>query len=293
MVCYVLVFLHPSVSLPSCPEIDALLLMDQPHKSKHLKALGSADNKSQKAMPRGPPASEQGIINLVVGTDCEQSPERASQSSGEEGVDLMESDISMDESDYPLRDGSLLQQLLYSGEAVGGLTDKRSGEGLQMENVSPIVRPGEDESCPPLPSRAETDESVPVTGSGPPAQPSTAPDPTSKPLHVPSTASLTQGSSAAASTGTTDDWSSVSSLFGLKDRSLESAIVQAVGMEKLTRLGRVTSARVVVESLQLDPAALETIHSLQRRKKSRRVEVSRVPWSAVSALGRYRVDRCK
>lgn len=60
-----------------------------------------------------------------------------------------------------------------------------------------------------------------------------------------------------------DSWSSLS-FFGRQDKALEATILQAIGMEKLTRLGRVTSARVTVEHLQLDASAAKNI---QRRKK--------------------------
>lgn len=67
-------------------------------------------------------------------------------------------------------------------------------------------------------------------------------------------------------------WSTLSSLMGGRhDRSLESAILRSVGMEKLTRLGRVTSARVMVENLQLDTSAVESICSTHRKKASSRI----------------------
>ncbi len=229
----------------------------------------------------------------MVGTDSERDLDHVGLSSDEDefGVDFMESDFSMNESDYPLRNESLLQKLLYSGEtALTGLTSKQlrqKPDELQKEICSTSVRPGEDGSCPPLPSPPGTDGGLPVDTTGQPPIPSTHPtgDPTSKPSQTPSTTSETLEGSRATSTTTTNDWSSASSLFGLQDRTLESAIVQAVGMERLTRLGRVTSARVVVETLQLDPSALDTIHSLQRKKKGRTTD-SQLLRSAVPASGR-------
>lgn len=52
---------------------------------------------------------------------------------------------------------------------------------------------------------------------------------------------------------------SLSSLFGQTTQSLENDIAQSVGLEQLTRLSRATCARVVVESLHIDPTATDTI----------------------------------
>ena len=41
----------------------------------------------------------------------------------------------------------------------------------------------------------------------------------------------------------------------------EEEIARSMGVEQLTRLGRATSARVVVDTLQLDPTALDKILS--------------------------------
>ena len=90
--------------------------------------------------------------------------------------------------------------------------------------------------------------------------------------------SQNQESEVEGSSDRIDSWSSLS-LFGRQDKALEATILQAVGMEKLTRLGRVTSARVAVERLQLDANAAK---EMQRRKR-----VSKTPQHAVVPSSRY------
>lgn len=269
--------------LPSCPELDAILLQEQSRKTKVPVVLQREEKQSRKLGRGGLGASEQDIISLVAGTDRERDTNYASPSSDE---DVIESDLSMNESDYPLRNESLLQKLLYSDQPPAGHANGKPYDVLEKAQVEEPP-PLEDDS-----TKAGSDGTVPVsTANGTPTQSitSTAVIPTSKPPHEPPTTSATHTSSRAASTtttNTTDDWSSISSLFGSQDRTLESAIVQAVGIEKLTRLGRVTSARVMIESLQLDPSALDRIHSLQRKTKGRIVG-SQIPWSAETTSGRY------
>jgi len=66
--------------------------------------------------------------------------------------------------------------------------------------------------------------------------------------------------------GKTDSLSTLSSFMGRHDRSLETAILRLIGMEKLTKLGRVNSARVRIECLQVDYSAVQNIRSVQKRK---------------------------
>ena len=66
----------------------------------------------------------------------------------------------------------------------------------------------------------------------------------------------------------TDSLSTLSSFMGRHDKSLESAILSLIGMEKLTKLGRVSSARVRIERLHVDHSAIEDIYAIQRKKKT-------------------------
>lgn len=60
---------------------------------------------------------------------------------------------------------------------------------------------------------------------------------------------------------------SLSSQFGQSAAALENDIARSVGLEQLTRLSRATSARVVVDSLQVDPSAVNTIMAHNTSKK--------------------------
>ena len=66
----------------------------------------------------------------------------------------------------------------------------------------------------------------------------------------------------------TDSLSTLSSFMGRHDKSLESAILSLIGMEKLTKLGRVSSARVRIERLHVDHSAIESIYAIQQKKKT-------------------------
>ena len=69
---------------------------------------------------------------------------------------------------------------------------------------------------------------------------------------------------------TAESVSSLASFFtsGQKSaESVESVVLHSVGMERLTRLGRVTSVRVTVEKLQLAPMGIEVVKSQEKNKK--------------------------
>ena len=67
-----------------------------------------------------------------------------------------------------------------------------------------------------------------------------------------------------------DSMSSLASFFSGGQRAaepVESVVLRSVGMERLTRLGRATSVRVIVEKLQLTPIGIEIVRSCQKGKK--------------------------
>ena len=98
--------------------------MEFPQKDKFRRKQQKATRKSEK-LPESVPFSDQKIVDLVLGDS--EKPEsdlnggclELSSEEEEEGVGL-EEELSMNESDYPLHDASLLQKLLYSepGEPV-------------------------------------------------------------------------------------------------------------------------------------------------------------------------------
>lgn len=85
----------------------------------------------------------------------------------------------------------------------------------------------------------------------------------------------------------TDSMSTLSSHFS--GRSLESAIVSSVGMERLTCLGRVTSARVSVDGLELDTSAVDDILASSRQKKKSSKSGLKMASSQVESSTRYSI----
>lgn len=79
---------------------------------------------------------------------------------------------------------------------------------------------------------------------------------------------------------------SLTSLFGQTEEFLEQEIAKSVGLEQLTRLARATSARVVVDSLSLDPTAIDKIitHNHKQRKEKSSLPPSRAASKIGSAL---------
>lgn len=88
----------------------------------------------------------------------------------------------------------------------------------------------------------------------------------------------TSGSHVAASTEDLEargrivsaSMTSLSTQFGQSPEALETDIAKSVGLEQLTRLSRATRARVVVDSLQVDPSAVNIImaHNTSKKKST-------------------------
>lgn len=186
------------------------------------------------------------------------------------------SDVSLDDSDYPLHNEALLSNLmnLQSGE------DDHQTEGNSIQNAEekPVDNDENEHSVPTknepfkLSSKlSEEQQSVAaVTDSpGSPQQDGTGSE------QVSSVRSVTSDSSQRSKE--TDSLTALSSYFVKGQSSLESAVVSAIGLEKLTQLGRVGSARITVGSLQVEPSFAEEILTQQQEKKRAGKSGSSIP----------------
>lgn len=209
------------------------------------------------------------------------------------------SDVSLDESDYPLHNDALLSALYLdqpprSDAAMGpeksDLVSLQAGEkDLQMEERS-AENPCEkseklvDENEPSSPTKNETfklssklteEQQQSVAAAVLPSDPQEVSE------------SVTSGNSQR-SKEKADSLTTLSSYFVKGQGSLEAAIVSAIGLEKLTRLGRVSSARITVGNLQIEPSFAKEILICQQEKKRTSKSGSSIPLP-VQSTKRYSV----
>ena len=76
-----------------------------------------------------------------------------------------------------------------------------------------------------------------------------------------------KASHSKGSIKTDESISSLASFFSSGQKSAESAVLRSIGIERLTRLGRVTSVRVIVERLKLETIGVKMVKSRQKNKK--------------------------
>ena len=163
----------------------------------------------------------------------------------------------------------------FSQRREAAVTKSVDGPSLVSERhiVDPFQRnlPGAEDICSKLPgtgSHSKTRSGSSSTAGGtlvPPILPNTQSIPSEQTGSQQYQVSETLSSELEA--GQTDSLSTLSSFMGRHDRSLETAILRLIGMEKLTKLGRVNSARVQIECLQVDHSAVQNIHAVQKKKK--------------------------
>ncbi|CAI8045648.1 C2 domain-containing protein 3 [Geodia barretti] len=139
-------------------------------------------------------------------------------------------DVSMEESDYPLRDPSLLEKLLHSRDVETG--KKTQDFGTQTHSPTTTDFPSGSKST------AQSDD-LHHRPSSPPPSPS----------------SHSSKLEAGGSLSTLASFFSGHSL----QKSTDAEILQAVGVERLTLLGRVTSCRVVIDILEVDPLKMAAV----------------------------------
>ena len=219
-----------------------------------------------------------GGVNLCsTGIDINTSSEE------EYGMDNILSDISLDESDYPLHDAALLSALYSldgtqptSGSGGGHKSERQrmvsfnkeeeeEEDGVKTEEVvgdkinSSVSDKDESQKLSSKLSRERRvkDAALSVGGleDGGADKVTTAVEPVS-PSHSHQTKAKT------------DSLTTLSSYFVKGQSSLETAIVSAVGLEKLTQLGRVSSVRLTVDSLKIEPSFAKQILTQNRGKKS-------------------------
>lgn len=205
------------------------------------------------------------------------------------------SDVSLDDSDYPLHNEALQSALYFDRPTASGVTAEQEetnlmnlqsgeddhqtkGNGIQNAEEKPVDNDENEHSVPTknepfkLSSKlSEEQQSIAaVTDSpGSPQQDGTGSE------QVSSVRSVTSDSSQRSKE--TDSLTALSSYFVKGQSSLESAVVSAIGLEKLTQLGRVGSARITVGSLQVEPSFAEEILTQQQEKKRAGKSGSSIP----------------
>ena len=224
--------------------------------------------------------SEAGLQLYGVGIDV---------SSEEEDELNILSDVSLDESDYPLHNEVLLSALYFNQPTVSGVAAEQERNNLvslqagqkdiQTERKG-VEEAGErseqlavdvDENEPSVPTKSEpfkvlsklSEEQQSVTAA------SDLPSGTQEgngPEQVSSVGSMTSDSSQR-SKEKIESLTALSSYFVKGQSSLEAAIVSAIGLEKLTQLGRVGSARITVGSLQIEASFAKEVLTQQQENK--------------------------
>ena len=168
------------------------------------------------------------------------------------GVD----DISLTEPDYPLHNKDLLARLLYEdhGEPPTVDTTPLCTDSNKGNDTATLDNPPQVTSVDAEPSqKSATDDTLPQ---GSPLHNDHAND-------FPSSKLSSKLAQEASQSGTT-----LSSYLGSGERSLESSIVRALGMEKLTSMGRVSRARVCVESLEVETALMDQVLSQRQSERN-------------------------
>lgn len=227
-------------------------------------------------------------------------------SSEEEDELNLLSDVSLDESDYPLHNEGLLSALYFDQPTTSGVTAEKEGANLASlqagednlpiegkgvmntkEKVDQLVvdnNDGSEHSVPTKnePFRLSSKLSEEQDGVAATKDLSSGPRDGNGPEQVSSVGS----GSPQRSKEKTDSLTALSSYFTKGQSSLEAAMVSAIGLEKLTQLGRVGSARITVGSLQIEPSFAEEILTQQQEKKRMGKTVSSIPLP-VHSIKRY------
>ena len=226
--------------------------------------------------------------------------------SSEEDYDILD-DVSLDESDYPLHSEALLSALysLDHPQSTGGEADHHShphpiGSGLldkpekdvqmnlQEEKEDERAKSGIDKNGHPIPAKTEPPKlSSKLSSLGQSVTTTAVPTGFQKggenmQERGRSDVVSNVGGSVTSSRGQrnkekTDSLTTLSSYFVKGRGSLEAAIVSAIGLERLTQLGRVGSARITIDSLQIDPSSAQQILTHHREKKKTGQDGSNIP----------------
>ena len=222
------------------------------------------------------------------------------------------SDVSLDESDYPLHSEVLLSALYFDQPTTtSGATAEQEGTNLvnlqaregdlqteegkeagERRSEQLIVDSGENECSVPTKTEAFklssklSEEQQDIAAATDLLPSGTQKDGNGGPEKVSSVGSMTSDSSQRIKEKT-DSLTALSSYFVKGQSSLEEAIVSAIGLEKLTQLGRVGSARITVGSLQIEPSFAKEILTQQQEKKRAGKTDSNVPLP-IHSTKRYR-----
>lgn len=205
------------------------------------------------------------------GTDLEFHGVGVDVSSEEEEEDLIiSSDVSLDESDIPLHSDILLSAEQSQDGPASGVDPESEGSGLVGLKVG--ARPAQviiDERQATVPAEFEPSKlssklshQQNVASTSLPSDSQTRDEP-AKASRVGSAAS----SHDRLGKVKTDSLTTLSSYLAKDHNSLETAIVSAIGLEKLTQLGRVGSARITMGSLKLEPSFIRQILTQHTEKR--------------------------
>ena len=223
------------------------------------------------------------------GDDLELYGVGVDMSSEEEDELNILSDVSLDESDYPLHNEALLSALYLDHPPTSGVASEQERGGLvslqagqkDLQTKEKSVEAGEKseqrvvvdvgENVPLIPSKNEVfklssklaQEEQSVTDTALPSGTQGG----SSPENVCHVGSVTSDHSQERSKEKVDSLTALSSYFIKGQSSVEAAIVSTIGLEKLTQLSRVGSARITVGSLQVEPSFAREILTRQQEKK--------------------------
>lgn len=226
----------------------------------------------------------------VCGIDVEISSEE------EYDVNDVLSDVSLDESDYPLHNEQLLSALYSLGpphSTTDGVCPEDEGECLvnveEQEEKRATTEQSEINKSPPLVPPPKTEPPKLASKLSKKQQQSTpamtgathAPNregELSEPDMVSNVESVTLTHSQQSKVKT-DSLTKLSAYFVKGQSALETEIVSAIGLERLTQLGRVGSARLTVASVQMEPSFARQILTQHRERKKKTVHAigSNVP----------------
>ena len=234
--------------------------------------------------------------------------------SSEEEYDIL-GDVSLDESDYPLHNEVLLSAL-YSvdrPQSTGGkvdhhnhphltggdvLFDKPETDDLQ-EKEEERAKSGVDNDAQPLLAKTEppklslklsSQEQSIVTMAVPRvSQKGEDMQERDKSDVVSNVGGSVTSSRGQRSKEKADSLTTLSSYFVKGRSSLEATIVSAIGLERLTQLGRVGSARITLDSLQIDPSLAQQIltHHIEKKRTSQLGTNIPVPTSSSKRYSLY------
>ena len=196
------------------------------------------------------------------------------------------SDVSLDESDYPLHNGALVSALhsLDQPPPATGTTDNHGEPDLTKQGEEKMAKsedstvserqpslPTSSEGTTKLSSKLSQDTTVASVTCEQPRDTGSE-DKETSPGSVSSSHAHYQDSKTK-----TDSLTTLSSHFVKGQSSLEAAILSAIGLDRLTQLGRVGSARITIGDLRLEAWHIRVMLTQHKEKTRVGKPVSSIP----------------